>query len=305
MKKFKELTNLNCDKVMIFPHNIAPERTLGLLKKYNFLATVNADNVPLDAKKPEDPLFNLRTVSLEYGNFPSFKRYTPNRSRFEIALDLFLDNPLFFYSHHDYFEKGIDAFNETAEMVNSIQPGITWQSLGYICKHYYLERLREDGNYDVKAFTNNFIVENQHEKDITYYIQKEETFSIPIKRITVNEKPYSYERADNKLLLKLNIPKGKSCHVIIEYENNLDLESIDISKNDPRINRLRKISDFRDITLSKNIFGRFIINVYYDTGFYKYGLKGVAAVSIVFVVFFTSGIWFIVYRIKKRKRSKA
>lgn len=69
---------------------------------------------------------------------------------------------------------------------------------------------------------------------------------------------------------------------------------MDISKNDPRVNRLRKMSDFRDMVLSKNFIGQLIIDVYYDTGFFKYGLKGVISVSIVFVVIFGTGIWFII-----------
>ena len=47
MKEFKKLTGIPFDSVMIFPHKIAPEKTLGLLKKYNFLATVNASNIPI------------------------------------------------------------------------------------------------------------------------------------------------------------------------------------------------------------------------------------------------------------------
>jgi len=302
MERFEELTGLNYDKVMIFPHGIAPERTLGLLKKYNFLATVNDNNVPLDAREPENPFFDLRSVTLEYGNFPSFKRYSQERSEFEIALDLFLDNPLLFYVHQDYFKKGINAFNRTAEVVNSIQPDITWQSLGYICKHYYLEKLRDDGGYDIKVFTNNFIIENKHNRDVTYYVRKEESFSIPIKQVTVDGESYSYERANDKLILKLSIPKGESREVFIEYENNLDLASVDISKNDPRVNRLRKVSDFRDMTLSKNVFGRIIISIYYDTGLYKSDLRKLVALSLVLSIFAIAGT---IYLIKLRRKHKA
>jgi len=302
MEKHKELTGLDYDRVLVFPHGIAPEKTLGLLKKYNFLATVNADNVPLGADKPKDPFFDLRAVTLEFENFPSFRRYTPSRSEFEIALDLFLDNPLLFYAHHDYFKKGMESFNETAEMVNRLEPDIQWRSLGYIAKHYYLERLREDGNYDVKAFTNHFIVKNHHEKDLIYYIQQSENFSIPIRQVTVNGDSCAYKEADEKLILTIDIPEGESCEVFIEYENDLDVESIDIAKDDPRINKLRKISDFRDITLSQNFFGRFIISIYYDTGLYKWGMKKIIVVFALIVIFAGLALGgFIYYRRKKKK----
>lgn len=301
MEKFRSLTGLSYDKVMIFPHGIAPAKTLGVLKKYNFIATVNADNVPLDSHVPIDLLFQLRPVTTRFENFPSLKRHEPKRSRADIAIDLFLDNPLLFYVHHDFFKDEIGVFNETAEIVNRIQCDIIWQSLGYICQHLYLEKLRDNGQYDVLAFTSNFVLENTHQRDLTYFVQKEESFSFPIKQVTVDERPYLYEKSDKGLLLEIFIPAGESRHVFIEYENDLSISSIDISKNDPRINRLRKLSDFRDLTLSKSVLGRLVISVYYDTCLYKFGIVRLAALTLVLFILIMLGVFYIIKLGKKLK----
>jgi len=284
MEKFRSMTGISYDKVMVFPHSIAPAKTLGLLKKYNFLATVNAENVPLGSNEPKDSSFLLRPVTLNFENFPSLKRYSPNRTQVEIAIDVFLDNPIIFYVHHNFFQNGVDSFNKTANMVNKIQPDIIWQSLGYISQHLYLEKLRDDGNYDVKTFSSNFILENIYQNDLVYFVRKEEDFSIPIKQVTVDGQPFSYKKYGNNLILEVFIPAGESRHIVIEYENSLDISSIDVSKNDPRINRLRKTSDFRDITLSKNVFGRVFTRVYYDTGLYKFGLIRLAVILLILFV---------------------
>jgi len=261
MEKFKELIGILYEKVMVFPHGIALTQTIGLLKKYNFLATVNAGNVPLDSEESEDSMFRSRPITTKFEKFPSLNRYYPSRMRDNIAIDLFLDNPLLFFTHHDFFEDSIDAFNKTAEIVNDIQPDVIWESLGYICQYFYLEKLRDDGNYDIKSFTSNFIIENTNERDLTYFVQKEESFSIPIRQVTVDGDQYSYKKSDGNLLLKISIPAGESRHIVIDYENELDLSMIDISKNDPQVNRLRKISDFRDMTLSRSVLGRSFIRV--------------------------------------------
>ncbi|MHA1381686.1 MAG: hypothetical protein ACTSRG_25230, partial [Candidatus Helarchaeota archaeon] len=227
MEKFRNLTNLSYDRVMVFPHDIAPAKTLGLLKKYNFLATVNGDNVPLGSDEPRDPLFHLRNVTTRFEDFPSLKRYSPNRSESDIAIDLFLDNPVIFYTHHDFFRKGIDSFNKTAKFINSIQPEIIWQSLEYITQHLYLEKLRDDGNYDLLAFTSDFIIENTQQRDLTYFVRKEEDFSIPIKKVTVDGQLYSYKKAGNNILFKVFIPSKEYRHIVIEYENDLDVSAID------------------------------------------------------------------------------
>src|SRR5207244_5389182 len=52
MDRFQILTGIPYEKVMVFPHSIAPERTLEALKTYNYLATVNASNVPMDRVNP-------------------------------------------------------------------------------------------------------------------------------------------------------------------------------------------------------------------------------------------------------------
>lgn len=258
MAKFRSMTRLSYDKVMVFPHGIAPARTLGLLKKYNFIATVNTGNVPLGSHAPSDALFRLRPVTMKFENFPSLNRYTLIRAQSDIAIDLFLDNPLLFCAHHDFFEDGIDAFNETADLINEIEPDIVWQSLGHICQHLYLEKLRYDGNYDVLALSSNFILINTHHHDVTYFVRKEESFSFPIKQVTVDDQQYSYKKSEKDLMLEVCLPAGESRHIVIEYENSLDLASIDISKSDARVNRLRRLSDYRDMILSKNVVGRFL-----------------------------------------------
>lgn len=300
MEEFRRLTGLSYDKVMIFPHEIASAETLAILKRYNFLATVNAENLPPGSEELSDKIYQLRNITLNYGNFPSLKRYSPDKTYFEIALDLFLDNPLLFYAHSDYFRKGIDAFDDVAQVINSIQPDIIWQGLGYIVQHFYLERLRDDGNYDVIAFADSFVLENRHQNKVTYFVKKEESFSVPIKQVTVDDKPCLYSKSANSLQLEISVPAAESRYINIEYENILDFPSIDISKKSQRVNRLRRLSDFRDMKLSKNFMGRTITYVYYNTGVYKVGLFRLALISIIIAILICLGLWYLVI-LRKRK----
>lgn len=296
MEKFRSLTGLDYDKVMIFPHGIAPEKTLGLLKKYNFLATVNLNHIPLDSREPDDHLFPLRIVTLRFENFASLKRYMPSaRAESEIAIDLFLDNPVLFFTHQDFFENGIASFNRTAKTVNSIQPRIVWQSLGYITQHLYLKRLTSEGNYEILSFSGNFTLENSQPRDLIYSVRKEETFAIPLRRLTVNGQPYAYTSSENAILFTLSVPAGQSRHIVIEYENALELDKIDIAKHDKRINSLRRFSDFRDMILSQNAIGQKLIHFYYRTNLYKLGLMRIAISFCVLIIAANCG-WMLLKR---------
>ena len=61
----------------------------------------------------------------------------------------------------------------------------------------------------------------------------------------------------------LKVPAGQERHVQIEYGSGLDVSAIDISKPSWRINSLRRISDCRDLVLSKSILGDKLVAFYY------------------------------------------
>lgn len=302
MEEFERLTGLSYERVMVFPHGIAPAKTLGLLKKYNFLATSNAGNIPLGSDEPNDMLFRLREVTLDFENFASLSRYpAKGRTKADIAIDLFLGNPVLFCGHHDLFKDGIDSFNELVEVVNNIEPSVEWQSLAYIARHLYLKRIRDDGNYDIRTFCRNIELENMQRHDLTYFVRKEEPFSPPVRLVTVDGEPYQYESSDSEVSLAITIPAGQSRLINIEYENDLDLGAVDISKNDPRVNRLRKLSDFRDMTLSKSVLGRAVIYLYYETDLYKLGLKRLAVICFALSAAIGVGTWCLLRYIRRHR----
>lgn len=302
MEQFKNATGLAYDRVMVFPQGIAPSESLGLLKKYNFLATFNGHNVPLGSNELNDPLFSFRPVTLAFENFASLDRDPAHiKSEADIAVDLFLGNSLLFYGHHDLFRRGIDAFNETAKIVNSIEPTMEWRSLDYIARRQYLERIRPDGSHDIRSFCRSIELENKQQRQVLYHIRKAESFSPPVRRVTMDGRPSQFEKSDGDIILTTTVTAGESSVIDILYQNDLDVKSIDIAKNDPRVRRLRRLSDFRDMTLSRSIPGRILTSVYYGTGFYKLGLKRMAVVCSIVIVAMSLGIWRFIRGVGRRR----
>jgi hypothetical protein len=263
MAKFQELTGLSYDPVMVFPHSISPEPTLALLKRYNFWATANSVNVPMGADAPRDPGFALRTATMEFANFPSLRRYSAEAPGpdSQLAVDAFLGNPMLFYVHQGFFAAGSDAFNSTADTVNHLQPGTLWQSLGYIAQRLYLEKLRDDGNYDIRSYSGTIRLRNDHKRDATFFIEKKEDFALPL-TVFVDGQPYPYRRSENRLDLSVPIRDGATREITIKYGNDLALAQIDVSKRSLRIYVIRELSDFRDDVVSRTAFGRTFIRVY-------------------------------------------
>jgi hypothetical protein len=284
MEKFQTLTEIPYDSVFVFPHNIGSESILEKLKAYNFLATINSSNVPMDRSRPASLLFALRPVTLSYADFPSISRYSaamPSPSGF-IGVNEFLDNPLFFYSHHDLFASGMDAFDGMADEVNKLEPHTRWRSVGDIVKHLYLVRLRDDFNYDVLTFSSTFDLNNASGRDLVFYVQKQESGSPVIAAVNVDGRPVPFQLRGGYLDLSVAVHAGEDRSIEIQYKNDLNLASISTSKSSLRVYFLREVSDFRDITLSKYYVGRALTDYYHKHGISPLMVIGCGCALIVF-----------------------
>ena len=301
MEKFHGLTGIPYDRVMIFPHSIAPEATLGALRTYNYLATVNSSNVPQGSAREGDDLFALRPITVSFAGFPSISRFSvagPISQEF-IALSEFLGNPLFFYAHSDLFAHGINAFDGVADEVRKVEPDVQWSGLGKIVTQLYLVKLREDSDYDALAFSNSVNLENAFGRDVIVYLQKQEIGADAIKSVTVDTQPYAYRLENGYLNLRVAIPKGQHRTVSIQYENDLVLASIDPSHDSAIVHFLRLASDFRDIYLGKSRFGLVFIRAYKDHNLRPWQVLGVLLILLLISLY-------VLHRLRKlasRRRS--
>jgi hypothetical protein len=275
MERFKVLTGIPYDRVMVFPHTTGPELTMAELKKYGFLATAYSLDLPLGSPRPTDPLFFLRTFDLKFANLTGLKRYSAEvgASRWELAADAFLENPILFYGHENTFDAGIHAFDSLADTVNSLQPDTRWCSLGCVAQHLYREKLRDDGNFDAEIFSSDVILESPSRQDKTFNVSKTENFMPPIESVTIDGQVRPFTRSGTLLLFSVSVPAGASRHVQIHYLNNWDVEKISVAKTGVRVAILRRISDFRDMTLSRSSWGHGLTRFYYQENLNSIELK--------------------------------
>lgn len=307
MDAFQAKTGVAYSRVMIFPQGIAPEPTLAALKRYNFLATANSENVPMGDSPPSDPLFYLGNTTLRFADFPSVRRYPGEWpvEQLRLAVNAFLGNPLLFYGHEDLFQNGIDAFDETADVVNTIVPDVAWKDLAYIARHLYRLRAREDGGYDVELLSADVDLVNSSGHDATFFVRKQENSIPPIMSVSADGQALPFRLTQGEIALSVRVPEGRSAHVQITYQNDLKSAPADPAKSSLYVAVLRRASDFRDITLSRYAVGRIFIKVVY-----KYHLNdldiertNLMIVILLFVVPSAAVIWFVQKRARRKKLS--
>ena len=263
MDKFKELTGLDYDKVMVFPHGIAPTSVLALLHRNNFLSTFNAKHIPYGVDIDYGATENLRMYTTNTENIASFTRYhVSSKTLFEqmevkVAVDLFLDNPIIFYTHHDFFEGNESAFNAIASFVNDLQPSIKWYGLGDISTLSYILKLRNDNEYDVAAFTDEIVFHNPYDYHIILNVSRSKSAQKEFKGVHVDEQEHRFDINDSNIELAVRVEPKQTRSISINYYSPVDFQEVSLARKNIRINIIRLLSDFRDIILSKEWLNRF------------------------------------------------
>ncbi len=267
MEKFSALTHIPYDPVFIFPHSISPEATFSELRKNQYLGTANSLNVPSDVAAPEGADYALRTATLRFGDFPSLRRYSAEADLppAQFAIDAFLGNPILLYAHESFFASCMGAFDKAADLVNRLQPATRWNSLGAIVKHLYLEKKRYDGKYELRAFSSKLEITNNHDRDVDYVLEKDESFSHG-PAVFLGGRPIPFTRSGNKLQTTFRIEKSATKEFSVRYDDQVGSGSIDTAKGSFYITAIRRLSDFRDNVVSQTPLGRKFIASYADNG---------------------------------------
>jgi hypothetical protein len=295
MERFRQLTGLPYDRVMVFPHSVAPTATFAELKKANYLATANSLNVPSDGEPSLGLNGVLRTTTLDYANFPSMRRYSAEAdiSEPQLAIDAFLGNPILLYGHQGFFADGIGAFDSAADLVNRIAPRTEWRSLGYIAAHGYLQRLRSDGNYDIQMQAPIAAITNYGDRDMLFLLSKDDDFALPL-RILIDDVPVPFTRLAHQLQLRVALHPGQTREVRIAYGEELPLAKIDISKPSWHVWVIRQASDLRDNVISRSSLGRRFVRSYTEK----------SAIWQRWAMAATSGMVVVILLMRSRARSR-
>jgi hypothetical protein len=263
MEQFHALTGLAYDRVMVFPHGIAPGKTLEALRDYSYLSTYNSTNIPEGSAGPTS-LDSAMRVTLSFAGLPSVNRFSiaGEVPGYFIAIQEFLDNPLLFYCHHQEFSAGIGVFDPIADQVNRLEPDTYWRGLGEISKHLYLVKQRDDGDYDVFSFSNSITLENQSDRDAIFYIRKPGTDD-EAPTVMVDGHKQSFQLRDDYVDFHLPIPRGQSREIAIRYAASAAAIPAGIGSRSLRTHFLRASSEFRDDVLYTTTAGRGLIHLYY------------------------------------------
>jgi hypothetical protein len=294
METFRSRTGLAYDRVMIFPRGVFNKESLGLLKTHNFLMTINSTR-PLNVKQVPNDVDRIRQITLDFENFPVVTRHgipdLDNRqalteTKFWVRMRLFLDLPVFLYTHHGFFKNGSAAFNSLADFINTAQPDVVWTSLGNIATRLYLQRRTEAREMEVLAFSSNLVIRNTYPFAMKYVVRKKEDFVFPIQSVEVDGNEHDYAKEDGYITIVVTLEPNRERNIGISYHSNYNVDSFRFSDNALQAMTVRALSDFRDIYLSQLPYGDRIVVAFYSMGGVRIIFIGLSGFILSLVVLY-------------------
>ena len=179
-----------------------------------------------------------------------------------------------------------------ADLVNQIQPDTQWKSLGEIARHLYLVRRREEGELDVRMFSNEMALSNPTQRDAVFHVELEGDRSAAMPSLSIDDSPAVLERSGSILRFRLMVPAGQVRRVRLRYQSE-DVTAADLGKTSLYASALRYASDFRDLYLSRFSLGRVVTRAYYEHGWDSFELRAEMAWRIVAagLIVVLAGIW--------------
>jgi hypothetical protein len=124
IERFERRSRLDVERVMVAPHGLCSEATMQALLRLGFDALCYSGYAP----PRDDPARGWSITDLAVGGLPVIRRVPLSTSRFDVAMRLYLDQPIVLYGHQSDLAD-LDLLREWAAFLGARAP-VRWMSPG-------------------------------------------------------------------------------------------------------------------------------------------------------------------------------
>ncbi|HMP81266.1 MAG TPA: hypothetical protein PKA41_01010 [Verrucomicrobiota bacterium] len=218
MAMHRDLTAIGFDDVMVFPQGKFSTEAVGALKSSGYLAAVNSTGRPVDADGGGLQLRDLLDVAVtRFHGFPLFVRRYP-QDIVGLTLDLFLGKPALLVEHHGFFSDGYAALERIVRTLNAIEPRLEWTNLSAICSQACWIRRGENGEFQVRFYTDRFHLHNDSTEPRRYALYQRHADADASVSIVVKGASAKTDRVGTELVVRVELNPGQSVEVTIQRQ---------------------------------------------------------------------------------------
>ncbi len=245
MEAHKQRSGVPFSDVMVFPQGRFSAEAIRALDAAGYLAAVNTHLHPAFENQALTLREMMDVAVTTYANLPLFGRRYP-KDHAEFAFDLFLGKPAFIVEHHGCFRHGYEPLGSFVQQVNALDGDLAWKSLASICSQACLKRTTQDGDSEVRIFTNRFRLTNDRNTPHIFHVIRSWKWGGFDPTVEVKGAPFIHEFSGGRLRITITLDALQSADIQIRVPMT-QLETFrPTTKHNFRVLVRRVLSEFRD-----------------------------------------------------------
>ena len=254
MRNHEARTGIHHDLVMVFPQGVFSSVCPEALKRNGFLAAVNTETLPVDAKGSRTCIRDVWDVAIRtYGGFPIFTRRYASHGLENFAFDLLLGKPCLIVSHHGFFRDSGAELIELIEKLRSLNCCLRWRPLGDVIRRACRRRVTQEGMEEVEMYGNELLIDNSSNQGIDLLVHKRESHSDLVAEIRSDGKPVNWTTEADRVVFNEKICPHSEKRLQVVYREPAAAGNLSRSlRFELSVAVRRMLCEFRDDYLSRS-----------------------------------------------------
>ena len=223
MARHQSRTGLSHDPVMVFPQGVFSETAMSMLKRGDFIGTVNSEVISTDPQPRTISIADYWNVAvMNYSDFPIFTRRYPWAGVENFAFDILLGKPCIVVVHHNDCHDDCRHVAEFMERLNRLNARLHWTNLAEVVRRSFLQREILPGIVEVEMYGREVRIENPSSVKKVFRLRKREAEPTTIKEIRAAAQPVKWTAAENHIAFEFELNPGESKTVTITFNEPAD-----------------------------------------------------------------------------------
>jgi hypothetical protein len=262
MADHESRTGIHHDRVMVFPQGVFSETAMNVLKRSEFIASINNDTIsadPLPRSITVSDVWDIATMA--YSSFPLFTRRYPWEGIENFAFDSLLGKPAIIVIHHDYCGDRCRQLADFVDRLNALKCPMAWCGLTEVVRRTYRYRELSLGSVEVEMYGSEVQLENRCEKRRRFVIRRRESDPSAIKEIRAQSGPIAWNFSEDYIAFEAELNPGESEMIKLTFqelnENGQNTEGVSYKA---KTMMRRYLSEVRDnyVTTTKSRLADFV-----------------------------------------------
>jgi hypothetical protein len=217
MERHARRTGLESEALMVCPQEkYSLEAMQAFADSRQFLGVVCTACMPRNLTAPQLTAADLLLPAQDsFFGMAVFKRHYSGSDMSAFAMALFLGKPAILVEHHEFFRNGPSRTEAFVRDLAELSPSLKWRSLSDTVTRTHARRKLSDGEYEVRFFTDRFILEHEFETPTRYRLFRRVPESSVVEGVLVGGEEVPFSRQNGFVFFETHVHRPGTTSVLL------------------------------------------------------------------------------------------